>query len=73
MKFCIVVNNDKGEYSVYPIENESRARDVIASEQQKGRKITYSIVDATDMDAATREAETLNENYHNVENALKPD
>ncbi len=73
MKFWIVVNHDRGEYSVYPVENESTARNAIASEQQEGRNITFSICDATDRDAATREAETFNENYHNVENTLKTD
>jgi hypothetical protein len=73
MKFWIVVNHDRGEYSVCPVEIESTARNAITSEQENGRKITYSISAATDRDAATREAETLHENYHNVENALKPD
>jgi hypothetical protein len=73
MKFWIVANHDRGEYSLCPVGNEISARNVIASEQQKGRNVSYSISDATDRDAATREAETLYENYHNVENALRPD
>jgi hypothetical protein len=73
MKWWIVVNHDKGEYSLYPIENESTALNAITSEQKKGRNITYSISDASDRDAATQEAETLNENYHNVANTLQSD
>jgi hypothetical protein len=73
MKLWIVVNHDRREYTVYPIDNESIARDKIASEQQKGRNITYSVSDSTDIDVATREAERLHENYHNVKRALAPD
>jgi hypothetical protein len=70
MKFMIVFNHDTGVYSVHgDIVNESRARDVIA-EQTKGRKITFLPYDATDKDAATREAERTEPNYHHVENAL---
>jgi hypothetical protein len=73
MEFCIVFNHDRGTYSIHQIENGSSARAAIASEKEKGRKITSSFFDATDMDAATRKAETENVNYHNVGNALEPD
>lgn len=72
MKFWIVVDHDSGEYSVHKVTIESTALNAIASEKEKGRNITYSTSDATDMDAAAREAETLNANYHYVKDVLNP-
>jgi hypothetical protein len=69
MTFTIIINDDRGEYSVYEIVDESRASDAI-EKQKNGRKITFKTCDVTDIDAATREAERIKPNYHDVNDAL---
>jgi hypothetical protein len=57
MKFVIVIDDDWDEYTVYDrINSESRALDAIEKEKKKGRHIFDVIYDATDKDAAEREA-----------------
>ncbi len=72
-KFGIVFNHDEHEYSVYPeFEDGIIRKNSIEPYQNKGIKVELSIIDATDKDAAMREAEAMNETYqyHNVEDTL---
>jgi hypothetical protein len=69
-RFMVVVNHNRGEYSIHEIPNEESARSAVEVEKGKGRNITFSVFDSVDMNAARQRAESENENYHHVLNPL---
>jgi hypothetical protein len=71
--FGIVFNHDERECSVYPnLEGGIICMRSFDFYQEKGIKIELSIIKAADKDAAIREAEVINQNfhYHRVEDTL---
>jgi hypothetical protein len=69
-KFFILINHDRGEYSVVEVQNTISALDAIAVQKQKGRHIEYIEIEAVNMEAAKRISERQNENYHCVDDCL---
>ena len=62
-KFGIVFNHGVGEFSVYPIDNESMALEEIKS-YQKVARVDLTIWRVADMDEALLEAEEMNGPRH---------
>ena len=72
MKYMLVFNHDRGEYSYHPIANEAIATHTVIHQLERGRKVSSLIYFAADDDDAEDEAHTLTDGqeYHRVENAL---
>jgi hypothetical protein len=74
MKFIMIFNHDRSECAVEDnITSESLARAAIDMKKKNGQNITCLPYDATDKDAAIREAKRIEPNYHyvGVEDALR--
>jgi hypothetical protein len=68
-RFIVVVNNDRGEYSVDVCRDEQRAIDAI-EQSRMGRNITHFTYDTVDLNAVVQYAENRYPTSHYVKNAL---
>ena len=67
--YLIVANHDREEKAVEKMESEGsakRAMELVALQRDKGRKIESSIHQATNMEAAVKEAERQYPHYHRL-------
>lgn len=69
-RFMIVVNEDRGEYSIHDIHNENNAKSAISEQRRRGRNITYEFCNAIDQNAAALCAGKGHPTHHHIANAL---
>jgi hypothetical protein len=73
-KFGIVFNHGVGEFSVYPIDNESSESSALENikSYQKVARVHFTIIEAADMDAALQVARKMNaRQYHEMPDTLE--
>jgi hypothetical protein len=70
--YFMVSNHDRQVYSLHgPMTDGTRQTKIVWEEQQKGRKISCSSVEATTLRAAEAQALAVHPHWHNVLNALE--